>query len=90
MMVRCGRCQSGFDVPGPGRHPCPACGTLNEVRVGDAELAAPPSPPEPQEPSPRVPCEACGFTFIVGAVDEAPCPNCGTPVAIGVEHGGSR
>lgn len=92
MMVRCGRCQSGFDVPGPGRHACPACGTLNEVRAGDPDMAppppAPPPPPsEPEAPSPRVACESCGFSFIVGRVDEAPCPNCGAPVAVEVEEG---
>jgi Zn finger protein HypA/HybF involved in hydrogenase expression len=91
MIVRCGRCQSGFDVPGPGRHTCPTCGTLNEVRAGDATVApspSPPVPPEPEVPSRRVSCESCGFGFIVGAVDEAPCPNCGTPVVVGSGEGG--
>jgi Zn finger protein HypA/HybF involved in hydrogenase expression len=90
MIVRCGRCQSGFEVPGPGRHTCPACGTPNDVRGGQG---APPGDqqrpvvPEPQPPTPRVSCTECGFSFIVGAVEEAPCPNCGTMVAVG-DHSG--
>jgi hypothetical protein len=92
VIVRCGRCQSGFDVPGPGRHVCPACGTPNEVRAdgpdptgGLPPVPTPPasaSPPEPDPPSPKVTCGECGFSFIVGAVSEAPCPNCGATVPI--------
>ncbi len=40
MMVRCGACRSSFDVPGPGRHACPACGATNQVGAA----AAPPGP----------------------------------------------
>lgn len=86
MIVRCGRCQAGFDVPGPGRHVCPACGTANEVSAGAPEppMAAPPAaPPEPAAPSPRASCTECGLSFIVGDVASAPCPNCGTDVPVG-------
>lgn len=86
MIVRCGRCQTSFEVPGPGRYRCPACGTTNEVRGGAAAdpggFVAPPPPPPPEAPSPRVECPACEFRFIVGAVDEAPCPNCGATVSV--------
>lgn len=87
MIVRCGRCQTSFEVEGAGRYPCPACGTANDVRVEDSvtrgsDLIAPPPPPDQGSPSPRIECGECGFSFIVGAVAEAPCPNCGTPVTV--------
>jgi DNA-directed RNA polymerase subunit RPC12/RpoP len=87
MNVRCGRCGSGFEVPDPGRHACPVCGTVNEVRP--APVGAAPPPPRQEQPSPRVSCGNCGFSFIVGAVDEAPCPNCGTRVPVGRAEGGA-
>ncbi len=85
MIVRCGRCQAAFDVAGPGRYACPACGTQNQV--GDQPAPAPgppPAPAEPPPPSPRVTCGVCGYSFIVGDVDVAPCPNCGTAVTVRV------
>lgn len=87
MIVRCGRCQTSFEVSGPGRVTCPACGTVNEVRgAGPAPdpggFVAPPPPPEAAAPSPRVTCDDCGFRFIVGDVAEAPCPNCGASVTV--------
>ncbi len=76
--VRCGRCQTQFAVQGPGRYPCPVCGVVNEVRptvdVPTHAAAA------PKEVSPRRTCENCGFSFIVGDIDIAPCPNCGAAV----------
>lgn len=88
MIVRCGRCRTGFDVPGPGRHLCPACGTPNEVR-SPGPIAPPPPPPPQEHPSPRQVCTECGFSFIVGAVSVAPCPNCGASVTVGpAEEGG--
>lgn len=90
MIVRCGRCRSGFDVPGPGRHACPNCGTVNEVRAAAGPISTvPPPPPVQEHPSPRVSCSNCGFSFIVGSVEVAPCPNCGAPVTVGAaEEGG--
>ena len=92
MTVRCGRCQTPFEVAGPGRYPCPACGTPNDVRAGAEQpeqggLLAPPPPPEPDPPSPRVVCSECGVSFIVGQVSEAPCPNCGTLVTVSGSEG---
>lgn len=97
MIVRCGHCQSGFDVPGPGHHTCPSCGTTNDVRAEQpgaepfsAPPPTPPAPAEPAAPSPRISCSECGFSFIVGVVDEAPCPNCGTAVSVADASGGDR
>ena len=95
MMVRCGSCRNQFDVPGPGRFSCPVCGSVNMVRAaaggapGGAPASpnsAPPPPPPPRPPdppSPRVSCPVCEFTFIVGDVETAKCPNCGSEVATG-------
>ena len=86
MTVRCGRCRTQFDVPGPGRFACPACGAANQVGGGPQEpgIVAPPSPePEPARPSPRVACPTCRFSFIVGDIVSAPCPMCGVQVAVG-------
>lgn len=50
-----------------------------------AEGAPPPPPPPPQPdlPSPRVKCPECAFSFIVGDIATATCPNCGTEVDTG-------
>jgi hypothetical protein len=32
-------------------------------------------------------CPGCGYKFIVGKVDTAPCPNCATPVSVADEGG---
>jgi Zn finger protein HypA/HybF involved in hydrogenase expression len=83
MIVRCGRCQVQFDVPGVGRFQCPACGTTNEIRGGPDTLERPPAPePVADAPSPRVECDFCGFSFIVGDVATAPCPMCGEAVVV--------
>lgn len=81
MKVRCGGCAAPFDVQGPGRHSCPACGAVNAVR-SDQEL--PPESPdvkiiESSEPSASVGrhiCPECSFSFYAGDVAVAPCPNC--------------
>ena len=94
MIVRCGRCGTSFEVPGAGRFSCPACGTANDVRsgpaAGDDGLLTPPPPPAPEAPSPRLECDDCGFSFIVGAVAEAPCPNCGLMVTVHGDTGGQQ
>jgi len=82
MIVRCGRCSTSFDAPEPGRHACPACGAVNEVKAAAPPLVPPSPPPAPEAPSPRVSCPRCGFSFIVGTVAVAPCPNCGNPVTV--------
>jgi DNA-directed RNA polymerase subunit RPC12/RpoP len=86
MSVRCGRCRTEFPVQGPGRFPCPACGAVNEVRAAppvEPPLTAPAPTPVPASPSPRVTCGECSFTFIVGDIDVARCPNCGAEVIVG-------
>ena len=65
---------------------CPACGTTNDVRAADpGGIQAPRQPPPPETPSPRVICPGCGYKFIVGAIDVAPCPNCGERVTVTAE-----
>lgn len=84
MIVRCGRCRTQIEVPGPGRYSCPACGTLNEIRsrAPEPDLVTPPPPAPAPPPTPRVECPDCGFRFIVGEVESAPCPNCGAQVPV--------
>jgi hypothetical protein len=94
MMVRCGACRNQFDVPGPGRFSCPVCGSVNAVRAapgtpppaGNGPAGVPPPPRPPDPPSPRVTCPQCEFTFIVGQVVEAKCPNCGSTVSTGLQE----
>lgn len=96
MIVRCGACRTQFEVAGAGRFSCPSCGSVNVVRdstaTGPAAAspypAAPgaptaPPPPQPDRPSPRINCPDCAFTFIVGEIPVATCPNCGIEVQTG-------
>lgn len=96
MIVRCGSCRTQFEVAGAGRFSCPACGSVNVVRnqtaTGPASAGAyptapgapaTPTPPPPDRPSPRIHCPECAFTFIVGDIAVATCPNCGTEVQTG-------
>lgn len=105
MIVRCGSCRTQFEVPGPGRYTCPACGSVNAVRQagsmppqepqGMPGGPPPPMPPpggqrpvpprRPEQPSPRITCPECDFSFIVGSIAVATCPNCGTEVETGYE-----
>jgi DNA-directed RNA polymerase subunit RPC12/RpoP len=96
MIVRCGACKTQFEVAGAGRFSCPSCGSVNVVRnqtaTGPASAGAyptapgtpattpPPPPTQPDRPSPRINCPECAFTFIVGDIAVATCPNCGTEV----------
>jgi Zn finger protein HypA/HybF involved in hydrogenase expression len=96
MIVRCGSCRTQFEVAGAGRFSCPACGSVNVVRnqtaTGPASAGAyptapgapaTPTPPPSDRPSPRINCPECAFTFIVGDIAVASCPNCGTEVRTG-------
>lgn len=99
MIVRCGACRSQFDVPGPGRFSCPACGSVNNVSAAPGGATPPPGmgapagmpgappvpppPPRPDPPSPRISCPECDFSFIVGRIETATCPNCGNEVSTG-------
>lgn len=100
MIVRCGSCRTQFDVPGPGRFGCPVCGSVNMVRSaseagapqpmpGGMPPQAPPTPP-PAPPSPRISCPECEFSFIVGAISVANCPNCGSEVETGYPTDGGE
>jgi predicted RNA-binding Zn-ribbon protein involved in translation (DUF1610 family) len=98
MMVRCGSCRTQFEVPGPGRFACPVCGSVNVVRdptggeppamggyptAPGAAPSQPPPPPPPPAPLPRIECPECDFSFIVGDIAVATCPNCGVEVRTG-------
>ena len=48
---------------------------------------APPPPPEPDAPMPKIACPECGFTFIVGMIATATCPNCAAEVETGIDEG---
>lgn len=39
-----------------------------------------PPPPPVDSPSPRIECPSCSFSFIVGDIAIATCPNCGSQV----------
>lgn len=71
MNVRCGSCRNQFEVAGPGRYACPACGSVNVVREqtadgpstvggyqaapGVAQDGPPPQPPLSTPPPPPSP-----------------------------------
>ncbi|HET9204137.1 MAG TPA: hypothetical protein VFP67_13465 [Acidimicrobiia bacterium] len=100
MMVRCGACRNQFEVPGAGRFACPVCGSVNVVREsagtappnmggyptapGVAGTPAPPPPPPVTAPLPRIECPECSFSFLVGDIAVATCPNCGAQVRTGL------
>jgi LSD1 subclass zinc finger protein len=44
----------------------------------------PPPPPPPAPPLPRITCPECSFSFIVGDIVVASCPNCGAEVRTGL------
>ncbi len=98
MKVRCGACQTEFEVPGAGRYSCPSCGTANDVGggrppppssggPGPGAPGPPVAAPEVASPPPvdvsRVQCPDCSFSFLVGEVAAVPCPNCGAEVEVG-------
>lgn len=97
MRVRCGRCRSELDAPGPGTFVCPACGAQNQIKGGadpqtSAErnptggtggLTVPPKPPKDDTPpKPRVTCGRCSFEFAVGDIELAICPMCESEVVV--------
>lgn len=53
--------------------------------AGPSGQPAPPPPPPPEEPMPKVECPGCGFSFIVGKIAVATCPNCSEEVPTGIE-----
>ena len=48
--------------------------------------APPPPPPVPDQPLPKVQCPECDFTFVVGKIATATCPNCSAEVPTGIEE----
>jgi len=46
-------------------------------------VPTPAPPPAPEAPSPKLECPECEFTFIVGEIETATCPNCGAEVETG-------
>jgi DNA-directed RNA polymerase subunit RPC12/RpoP len=85
MIVRCGRCRSELEIPGPGEFVCPACGTRNVAKGGAA------ADPFSIADNPA----ASGLTVPGGAPVPAPppgppvdirwgvCPSCGHRFAMG-------
>lgn len=47
---------------------------------------SPPPPPPPDEPLPKIECPECDFTFVVGKIATATCPNCSAEVPTGIEE----
>ena len=72
MKVRCGSCRTEFEVSGPGRFPCPVCGSVNVVR-DTAAAAKPEAPATPEGPS--TPAEVGGYPAAPGVAS----PGVGTP-----------
>ncbi|HEX6946864.1 MAG TPA: hypothetical protein VF246_05905 [Acidimicrobiia bacterium] len=91
MRVRCGACRTQFEVSGAGRFACPVCGSVNVVRGADGPQNSgmggyPQGGPEPPPPPlPRVTCPQCEFSFVVGQIAVATCPNCNAEVPTGQE-----
>lgn len=52
--------------------------------VAPGGASPPPPPPPPEQPLPRVQCPECEFTFVVGKIATATCPNCSAEVATGM------
>lgn len=72
----------------PGSAPqSPPQQTVGGYPAATDVLAPNQAPPSPRDqPSPRVGCPDCGFTFIVGDIAVAKCPNCGADVPTGREE----
>ncbi|HLF42099.1 MAG TPA: hypothetical protein VJA46_01070 [Acidimicrobiia bacterium] len=61
----------------------PASAGAYPAAPGAPGSSATTAPPTPERPSPRINCPECAFTFIVGDIAVATCPNCGTEVQTG-------
>ena len=97
MRVRCGACRTQFEVAGAGRFACPVCGSVNVVRGASPEdqgmggyptaggMATEQPQPQPAPVLPRVTCPECEFSFVVGRIAVATCPNCNAEVPTGQE-----
>ncbi len=76
--------RSAAEAPAPGRGPATPPPGFDQQPPGYPPPAyAPPSPPAPEAPSPKLTCPECEFSFIVGQIEVATCPNCGSEVETG-------
>ncbi|HWL50079.1 MAG TPA: hypothetical protein VNT92_09385 [Acidimicrobiia bacterium] len=57
--------------------------TVPGAAPGAGPVQPPPPPPPPPAALPRIQCPECDFTFIVGDIVVATCPNCGAEVRTG-------
>lgn len=78
-------------APGPapgagGSGPPPNTGAMPPTQPGMAGQPQPVPQPPPDVPAPRITCDDCGFTFIVGDIAVATCPNCGAEVETGFDE----
>lgn len=71
MIVRCGACRTEFDAQTEGRHPCPACGAVNQVSATRPPAGQSPSgAPGPVPPggasgaAPPTPAETVSLTRV--------------------------
>lgn len=77
---------AGAPPPGsmpPGSMP-PGSMPPGSMPPGSMPPGAPPPQPPPDVPMPRVECPECGFSFIVGDIAVATCPNCASDVPTGL------
>ena len=86
----CPNCGSVNMVRGAGEGPPPGAGPAapppgyGQQPPGYPPASyAPPPPPAPEAPSPKLICPQCEFSFIVGQIEVATCPNCGSEVETG-------
>lgn len=70
--------QAGGLTPGPA-------GGMPPQQPPGAMPGGPPPPRPPDPPSPKIQCPYCEFSFIVGEIEVASCPNCGKDVETGFE-----
>ena len=77
----------------PGQQPAPQQQAPNQNLGGYQAApgvmpggAPPPPPPVPDQPLPKVQCPECDFTFVVGKISTATCPNCSAEVPTGIEE----
>ena len=72
------------DAPAAGRGPAAPPPGFGQQPPGYPPPAyTPPPPPAPEAPSPKLSCPECEFSFIVGQIEVATCPNCGSDVETG-------
>jgi DNA-directed RNA polymerase subunit RPC12/RpoP len=79
----CGSVNVVRDAAGGGEAPPNMGGYPTAPGVGG--VGAPPPQPPPPPVLPKIECPDCGFTFIVGPIAFATCPNCSVEVPTGFE-----